>query len=76
FQVTNHPEAGVHSEIGAFARFSKTPIEIRMPAPCLGEHNEYVFGQLLGMSSEEMTYLEKQGIIGTTPSEVQQGSMY
>jgi formyl-CoA transferase len=74
--MVTHPEAGVHPEIGVFARFSKTPIEIRMPAPCLGEHNRYVFGQLLGMSSEAMSYLEKQGIIGTTPSEIQQGSMY
>jgi crotonobetainyl-CoA:carnitine CoA-transferase CaiB-like acyl-CoA transferase len=76
FQMVNHPEAGVHPEIGAFARFSKTPIEIRMPAPCLGEHNRYVFGQLLGMSSEEISHLEKQRIIGTIPSEAQQGSMY
>jgi crotonobetainyl-CoA:carnitine CoA-transferase CaiB-like acyl-CoA transferase len=76
FQMVSHPEAGAHPEIGAFARFSKTPIELRMPAPCLGEHTGYVLGQLLGMSLEELAYLEKQGIIGTTPSEIQQGSMY
>ena len=76
FEMLSHPEAGVHPEIGAFARFSKTPIAIRMPAPCLGEHNAYVFGQLLGMSSEEISHLGKKRIIGTIPSEVQQGSMY
>jgi len=76
FQITSHPEAGLHPEIGPFASFSKTPIEIHMPAPCLGEHNTYVFGQLLGMSTEEIKQLEKQRIIGTIPSEVQQGGMY
>lgn len=76
FQITNHPEAGLHPEIGAFAKFSKTPIEIRMPAPCLGEHNGYILGKLIGMSSDEIIRLERQGIIGTVPSEVQQGGMY
>jgi len=26
-----------------------------MPAPCLGQHNEYVFRELLGMSEEEFS---------------------
>jgi len=76
FQTEEHPEAGIHPIVGAFARFSKTPITVRTPAPCLGEHNEYVFGQLLGMSAEEIARLEEKGIVGTRPSEVQQGSMY
>jgi crotonobetainyl-CoA:carnitine CoA-transferase CaiB-like acyl-CoA transferase len=25
-----------------------------MPSPCLGEHNEYVFKELLGMSDDEI----------------------
>ncbi|MDP2919193.1 MAG: CoA transferase [Dehalococcoidia bacterium] len=70
-----HPVAGTHAEIGPFALFSKTPLHILKPAPCLGEHNEFVFGQLLGMSREEIAELEKEGITGTKPSEVQQGSM-
>jgi len=59
-----------------YAKFSKTPGSIRMPAPCLGEHNQYVFGELLGLSQEEMVQLEEEGIIGTKPSEEQQGGMY
>ena len=27
---------------------SESPTHIRLPAPALGEHNEYVFGALLG----------------------------
>lgn len=76
FEMVTHPEAGTHPYIGRFAGFSKTPISIRRPAPCLGEHNRYVFGELLGLSQEEMAQLEEQGIIGTVPSAEQQGGLY
>ncbi len=76
FEMVTHPETGTHPYVGMYARFSKTPGSIRMPAPCLGEHNQYVFGELLGLSTEEMAQLEEQGIIGTQPSEEQQGGMY
>ena len=75
FEITKHTVAGSHPEIGAFALFSKTPIHIRMPAPCLGEHNEFVFGQILGMSADGIEELENRGIIGKVPSPRQQGSM-
>ena len=73
YEKVTHPETGTHPYIGMYARFSRTPGSIRMPAPCLGEHNHYVYGELLGLSSEEMTELEKDGIIGTRPSLEQQG---
>jgi len=75
YEKVPHREAGIHPYIAPFALFSKMPIHIRMPAPCLGEHNEYVFGKILGMSREKITGLEKLGIIGTVPSAEQQGSM-
>ncbi len=53
--------------VGMYAKLSKTPGSIRTPAPCLGEHNQYVFGKFLGLSQEEMAKLEKEGIIGTSP---------
>ena len=33
---------------------SKTPRQIKSPPPCLGEHNEYVFKELLKMSDDEI----------------------
>ena len=33
---------------------SKTPREITMPSPLLGQHNEYVFKELVGMSDDEI----------------------
>ena len=34
--------------------FSRTPREVNRPSPLLGEHNEYVFKELLGMSDDEI----------------------
>ncbi len=33
---------------------SKTPRQVRRPSPLVGQHNEYVFKELLGMSDEEI----------------------
>lgn len=33
---------------------SKTPREVVSPSPCLGEHNSYVFKELLGMTDDEI----------------------
>jgi len=33
---------------------SKTPRELTMPSPCLGEHNDYVFKNLLGLTDDEI----------------------
>ena len=38
----------------AYYLLSKAPWEIIRPSPCLGEHNEYVYKELLGMSDEEI----------------------
>jgi len=76
FEMVTHPETGRHPYIGMYARFSRTPGGIRRPAPCLGEHNEYIFGTLLGLSQEEMARLEEAGIIGTKPFPEQPGGMY
>jgi benzylsuccinate CoA-transferase BbsF subunit len=43
-------------------RFSKTPCELR-PAPCLGEHNEYVLKEILGMSDDEISDVVIAGVL-------------
>jgi len=48
-------------------KLSNSPVSIRRPAPLLGEHNEYVLGDLLGMSREEIQELADDQIIGNTP---------
>ena len=54
--------------MSASMRFSKGPFPIRHSAPLLGEHNEYVFGELLGMSAKEIQALYDEGITGKMPT--------
>ena len=37
--------------------------ELPNPAPLLGEHNDYVFGELLGISTEEIEKLEQEKVL-------------
>jgi len=67
FYRVNHPEAGTHAHVKNPLRLSKNSNGNHKPAPCLGEHNGYVFGDLLGMTPEEVEELDRSGVIGTTP---------
>ena len=42
---------------------SKTPGSIHSAVCCLGEHNDYVYRDLLGMSDAEITRLRQEGHI-------------
>lgn len=64
FEVVSHREAGTHLYPGMLWKMPKTPMSIRRPPPCLGEHNDYVFRDVLGMSEDEVAELEKENIIG------------
>jgi len=44
-------------------KLSATPGRIDKPAPSLGEHNEEVYGQLLGLTTEVRKKLEDEGVI-------------
>ncbi len=45
------------------ALMSGTPARFQRRAPLLGEHNDYVFGKLLGLDSEEYVKLMEEGVI-------------
>lgn len=55
--ILKHPEIGPHIYQAPPYRFSRTPHELTMPAPCLGQHNEYVLKEILGMSDDEVADL-------------------
>ena len=57
------PVAGTHKYPGAPLKYEKTPWEIRMPAPTLGQHNEQVYGGRLGMTPARLTELKRKGVI-------------
>jgi benzylsuccinate CoA-transferase BbsF subunit len=52
-----HTEIGPHIYEAPPFKLSKTPPELKMPAPCLGEHNEYILKDVLGMSDDEVAEL-------------------
>ena len=50
--------------VGAPARFSKTSeVGIRSLTPALGQDEEYVFGELLGLSAATRAELEEREVI-------------
>ena len=68
FQDVTHPLAGTYAHPAPPWKMSRTPLRIRYPAPLLGEHNDYVYKELLGYSDEECARFEAEGIRGTEPA--------
>jgi len=58
-----HPAMGKQVVLAPQWRFSKTPAKVTKASPLMGEHDEYVFGELLGMSSAEIKHLMDDEII-------------
>lgn len=69
FQRVVHPEAGETICDPVRFKLLRTQSSIKTPAPCLGEHNQYVLRELLGIPESEIAVLEEKGIIGTVPIE-------
>jgi crotonobetainyl-CoA:carnitine CoA-transferase CaiB-like acyl-CoA transferase len=63
FVEVEHPEAGALRHAGAPYKLGATPWEIRMPAPVLGQHNDAVFNERLGLSESEISALKSEGVI-------------
>lgn len=63
FAVVDHPQAGSVTYPGAPYQFSLTPWTIRRPAPQLGQHNEEVYVQQLGMSGATLKTLQASAVV-------------
>lgn len=60
----DHPEMGRPAyQQQADYILSKAPREITMPSPCIGEHNAYVYKELLRMTDEEIADCIAEGVI-------------
>ena len=68
FEQVTHPEAGTWDMERPLYRFARRPTSIERNGPCFGEHNAYVFGELLGLSDAEIAQLEKEGVAARTPN--------
>lgn len=58
-----HPKTGTAKYPGAMCRMTKTPWRAERPAPLLGQHNEEIYGDLLGYGRNELARLKDQGVI-------------
>ncbi|MBI4641472.1 MAG: CoA transferase [Candidatus Tectomicrobia bacterium] len=63
FVNLEHPDIGTVTHPNVPMKLSETPGALRMPIPRLGEHNDYVFGELLGLPKEEIERLERDEVI-------------
>lgn len=59
----NHPKIGDLYLTGPVVHFSDTKAKIHCAPPLLGEHNEKVYGELLGLSKEEIDSLYAEEVI-------------
>jgi len=62
-EEVEHPAMGKKKVLGPPWRFSKTPAEIQRPGPLLGQHNDYVLGELLGMSRRDIDRLTEEQVV-------------
>jgi benzylsuccinate CoA-transferase BbsF subunit len=58
-----HPATGIDIIAGIPFKLSGTPGEVRRHAPLLGEHNDYVFRELLGRTESEIAQLIEEKVI-------------
>jgi crotonobetainyl-CoA:carnitine CoA-transferase CaiB-like acyl-CoA transferase len=58
----HHPEIGPHHVQVPPFKLSKSPCQLRRPAPLLGEHNECVYRDMAGLSLEEYEEFQKEGV--------------
>ena len=64
FQSVAHREAGTREYPVGMWESSAGKLGIRGPAPCLGEHNDYVYREILGYSDARIREMTEQGHIG------------
>jgi benzylsuccinate CoA-transferase BbsF subunit len=64
FVIVNHPVLGSYSSDAAAFRLSAARPKTPTPAPCLGEHNELIAKDILGLSHQEWLQLREAGAFG------------
>ncbi len=63
FVETVHPKAGKIKLTGSHIKMSATPPAIRCVSPGLGEHNGDIYGEILGLSGDQVAALKAEGAI-------------
>ena len=63
FVELEHPEVGTRRHMGIPWTMSRTPCEIRRPAPCLGQDTNAVLTEIVGLSQDEIATLREKDIL-------------
>lgn len=63
FVELEHPEVGTRRHMGIPWTMSRTPCEIRRPAPCLGQDTDAVLTDIVGLSQDEIAALREKDIL-------------
>jgi len=63
FVELEHPEVGKRQHIGIPWKLHGTPLEVRRPAPCQGQHTDSVLRDILGYSVAEVERLRQAGVL-------------
>jgi crotonobetainyl-CoA:carnitine CoA-transferase CaiB-like acyl-CoA transferase len=63
FVDVDHPEVGSHKLTGPPWKMSDNPGRITRSGPLIGQDNEYVFCDLLGLPSQELNDLIERGVV-------------
>jgi crotonobetainyl-CoA:carnitine CoA-transferase CaiB-like acyl-CoA transferase len=61
--VVDHAEMGRVRADGLPVHLGATDWRIERGAPLLGQHNDYVFGELLGLRPAEIDELRDEGVV-------------
>jgi formyl-CoA transferase len=60
--TVDHPTRGAFKTVGCPLKLSDSPVEIE-PSPLLGEHNDEIYGGVLGLPADELAELKSNGVI-------------
>ena len=63
FKTQTVEGAGTHEYVGPMWKFAETPVEFLQPPVTFGEHNDYVYREVLGLNDDEYQRLKDGGHI-------------
>ena len=64
YKQLDHPKVGRHVVLKEPFILSESPSALDRAAPCLGQHNELVFKEIMGLSDDEYRQLKSVGVFG------------
>jgi len=63
FVELEHAEVGKRRHLGIPWKMSRTPCEVRRPAPLFGQDTDYVLGEIIGLSPDEIATLRTNEVL-------------